>query len=638
MCGIVGTIGLPEGVSRELLPKMLHRISYRGPDDEGFWYGDFCAFGHRRLSILDLSKDGHQPMVNKITGDIITYNGEIYNYIELRSELQSKGIQFTSRTDTEVILWAYRTWGEECLGRFAGMFAFALYDAQRKSVWLVRDRFGIKPLYYSRVGNGVFFSSEIKSIVFESGLAYEANPVALKSFAGRRMLDFSCETFFRGVYQIEPGNHIRVDCMETGRDLLTQQRYYRIEDKIKPEYHSHRLSVDTIAELLKESVRLHLRSDVPVGTTLSGGLDSSAITVLAHKKSDKRLHHIFSSIPVISTPETDLIPEVMKLVDARHHTDSPHGENFFQDLMQLVYHQDEPFADGSMYAHFRLMRLCRENNIPVILTGQGGDELFCGYYHHLYVFLGSLLKAGNFASWFKMSGKMRDWYNNSFSELALFSLRHALPPSFKNYLINIRRDDGVRILSKDIRSAEIPEDTAYSGIGFYYHGYLNALMRWTLSGFLHYEDRNSMAFGIESRVPFLDHRLVEAVISVPPEIHFQMGCTKSLLREAMQGTLPESVRMQRVKYGFPSMLSDWLLQHSDLVKQWLEEWIDNVPVLNKKEVFKMFHNFLASGGKKSLNPLWRAIVILLWYRIFITKQISTTPVSLSYQAKEPDYS
>jgi len=626
MCGIAGLLNYKSQDAVLSLNKMLDLIQHRGPNDRGTWVKENCALGHVRLSIIDLTAAGHQPMECTETGNILVFNGEIYNYLELREDLRSRGYQFKSKTDTEVILAAYWQWGRKCLERFVGMFAFALYDLSQNYVWLVRDRFGIKPLYYTKVREGFAFASEIKALLFGLDVKRKANLRAVKDFVVNRKIDANHETFFEEIYQIKAGHEawISVDNPRVNQECYYSPEFSQGNDLSKDEI------TTKIKDMLTDSVRLRLRSDVPVGTMLSGGLDSSTITCLANEVSENEQFHSFSSVTRPQTPESSLIETIEKCCQTVPHHNSPHAADFFENLLSLIWHQDEPFADGSMYAHFNLMALARKENVPVILTGQGGDEIFCGYLFYLYSWLGDYLKRARFIKWWKNLRHVSTSCEKGLVFLVFSSFRHILPLKFKNFLSRFRCNERTAILSQDAKSQAIDHTTAYKGCKGFKLFYLNQLRHWTLPGFLHYEDRNSMAFGVEARVPFLDHRLVEFVMSIDWEMFLSEGVTKHLLRSSMQNSVPDAVLIQKGKFAFPAPLERWLFEGKGKVQKWLE-LSSEVPFLNHKMVRRSFEKFNSTKSKRMLTAVWRALVLTLWYHIFISGKLKPNCIPSSYR-------
>ena len=589
MCGIFGIFdrhGLREP-SRELL-KGLAIASHRGPDGEGVaWFdtqrGKEVAVGdpgrpamessadlllaHRRLAIIDLSDLGLQPMRSDDGQFWITYNGEIYNYVELRAELQSKGAVFRSHSDTEVILQAYKMWGPDAFTRFVGMWALAILDLRQRKLVLSRDRFGIKPLHYVVAGDRFAFASEIKQLLEISWVPRSLNARAVYDYLQHEVSDIGAETFFDGINKVRPGNTL---VLELDSGSHEAKPYYKpfagpMLDSISP-----RDAAGRFRELLRDSVRIHLRSDVPVGTCLSGGLDSGAIAVLMREISQSADlpadRHAFSChFDIPEANELEFTRQNMAAAEVQPHWIEPSDRDIEADLKPLIWHQDEPFNSTSIFAQWSVFRLVQQKGVKVVLDGQGADEMLGGYASTVpYFFLelaatGRLLKTAiETRRWAQLQGS--PWtsvlpWSRARRALVLFSRAkpasvaapHAgwMRPEFE------RAHAGASLVAAQAYQTAWDAKAPFASIlrRFFFESNLPALLR--------YEDRNSMAFSVESRVPFLDHRLVEFAFSLPSHIKFRGGYTKRVLRDAMDGLLPEPVRMRARKMGFATPELQW---------------------------------------------------------------------------------
>ena len=438
---------------------------------------------------------------------VLAYNGEIYNFVELRRELEGRGVAFHSHSDSEVLLAAFATWGNDCVSRFNGMWAFAIWDRQLRRLFISRDRFGEKPFYYVIRGGAFWFASEIKALLAAGIAGRSVNPRAVADFAAERVSDHTEETFFEDVRQLPPAS-----CGWFENARLKQQRYWELPaDEAAPVNPD---LAEEIGALLEDSVRLRLRSDVDVGVLLSGGLDSSSVSCLAAKFSDRTV----ASFSTINKPP----PEEAAGIDAvlaahpnlRPYRDEPGDDCLDQELEQCLWHQEEPFADGSMLAHFRLMRLVRASGIRVLLSGQGADEVFAGYPGFLSMHLGGLLRRGRL---FEAASLLIALSHGGQSLPWAGAAGYALPDALRSVVRRRRIRNDADWLAADCRQVSDGVIEGYaSSTGDPVNDALRAcLSQRTLPGFLHYEDRNSMAFGVEVRAPFLDHRLVEKVLPVP---------------------------------------------------------------------------------------------------------------------------
>jgi asparagine synthase (glutamine-hydrolysing) len=654
MCGISGIYCL-DGHPIDIKGLMLstETLHHRGPDDDGYLLlntktknliqsrepkeltlfsesnrPDF-GMGHKRLSIIDLSDAGHQPMSNEDGTLWIVYNGEIYNYLEIRKELEPMGHRWKSLTDTEVILHAYEAWGIECLKRFNGMWAFALLDLKNHTIFCSRDRAGVKPFYYLYDGKRFCFASEIKALIEIDDFSARPNEQMIADYLFSGLLDHTQETFFKGIYQLKPGEYLLLK-----DHRLTIQPYWDIE------VHEVRFSrekdyAERFYELLQDSIRLRLRSDVPVGTCLSGGLDSSSIVCLANKlmfngqSIDPHLvgerQRTFSSC--FENPVYDERPFIEKIIGrtgAEKNYIFPSPETLFKDLSKLIWHQDEPFASTSIYAQWNVMEMVKRRGVTVLLDGQGGDELLAGYPPSFYFLFSQVLKK------IDLFGLIKEFYGFHKSH------RH-LPKKFVTPMLAALLPNQIkpllwRLTKKRIEWAEEDFQNKYfrnfpRSVKFEddLNNYLYHIFRsMSLPGLLHYEDRNSMAFSLETRLPFLDYRLVEYVFSLPSEQKIKEGVTKVVLRNAMKGTLPEEVRDRKDKMGFVVPQDIWFRKVlSDPIREIIRsKSFAERGFLNVVQTQKAFDRHCE--GKINISFLiWRWVNLELWIRTFIDQRPSS---------------
>ncbi|MDK2742982.1 MAG: asparagine synthase (glutamine-hydrolyzing) [Nitrospira sp. BO4] len=564
MCGIAGLVY--EGVRREAAMSAVRRMitlqRHRGPDGEGFYDTTGASLGHCRLAIIDLTDTGRQPMSDSDDRYWITFNGEIYNYIELGEELRSLGYQFHGQSDTEVLLTAYRHWGKGCLERLRGMFAFAIWDQKECSLFAARDRLGIKPFHYWVDGNRqLAFASELKALL-EFLPNRTVNTTLARQFLAWNLIDHEpSETMIAGIMRLPPGHAL----MWRQGEGLRIWRYWDLhvndDFQVAPE-HKARL-VKEFRQLFEETVSLHLRSDVPVGTCLSGGLDSSTIVCVVnlelHRRGLRHKHsqHTFSAC--FEDPHLDERAYIEAVIDAtgcQSHYVFPSGEGFAKDLEQWVWHQEEPVGGSGVYAQYCVARLARENGIKVLLDGQGADEQLAGYRKFILVYLRQLINSRS--------------YLTAMREAAAFFcrpeiLRTSRFVDARRYLYGALPESAV--LWPD---GSFPGRPSALGVGVSLGGRIEAdLTRFSLPPLLRFEDRNMMAFGIESRVPFVDHILVEWIAKLPISLRLSGGWTKLILREAFKGTLPERIRTRRSKLGFSTPEPAWLAGP-------LSDWFRNI--------------------------------------------------------------
>lgn len=589
MCGIFGWIRRDGAhVDVNVARRALERIEHRGPDDVGYaTLGDdeFHAsrdpgalaassvlLGHRRLSILDLSECGWQPFVSTDGRYAMVYNGEIYNYLELRSELETLGESFRSHSDTEVLLHAFARWGTNVLPRLVGMFAFVVVDHERRRMVMARDPFGIKPLFYADTGSGVAFASETKALLEIPGVSRRANPRKLYRYLTVGLADDGAETMLEGIRQV-PAGHVAEWSLD-GRDAPRLSRFFALDTEERAPA-SFEAAADELRALFLDSIRLHLRSDVPVGAALSGGIDSSAI-VLGMRHLEPSLEiHAFSYVaddPRIS--EESWIRLAGGRAGALVHTTQATPDELVEDLDRLIDAQDEPFGSTSIYAQHRVFRLAHEHGIKVMLDGQGADEMLAGYSNFLGTRLASLLRRGRYLEAFRFGRAAGRLPHSSTLELATHVGGQLVPrafrPAAKRVLGGLRRTpatwlDSTWFASHDaLHSA--PQRPGDNGL---LRAQLTDSMEQGLQALLRYEDRNSMAHSVESRVPFLTPALSTFLLSLPEEyILSPVGTSKSVFRAAMRGIVPDAILDRRDKIGFSTPERRWLGSISG--------WVDNV--------------------------------------------------------------
>jgi asparagine synthase (glutamine-hydrolysing) len=568
MCGIAGIISnKPTDISANRLKMMTDILAHRGPDGEGLWIDEnnTVALGHRRLAIIDLSDAAAQPLHFPDRYTII-HNGEIYNYVELKDELQKKGYAFQSHADTEVICAAYDCWKEECLQQFDGMFAFAIWDVKEKKLFAARDRFGEKPFYYFFDGEQFLFASEIKAL-WAAGITKEWNHTMLLSFLAnghtQNAIDASF-TFYKNIFCIPPGHYATYRLRN--RELFVN--LYWDLDKISTHTISETAAVEKFHELFIKSVQRRLRSDVAVGASLSGGLDSSSIvaTIAAIKKTFSPGENLATAAFTAVFPgfEKDEAGYAKLAADAFHlqqFTVIPTAESFVADFQKLCYHQEQPFNSSSVYAQFKVMELAKQNNVTVLLDGQGADETLAGYTKYVH--------------WYLQEQVAKFKYGFAIQEKNLLQQNHIpFQWGFANYMAawfpviaNAQLEEIER--KKIMFHPHISREYAHEYYDKYYSVYkppvsrLNDIlyfntMQQGLGELLHYADRNSMAFGREVRLPFLSHELVEFAFSLPSHFKIHNGFTKWLLRKAMDTKLSANIVWRTDKVGYEPPQKNWM--------------------------------------------------------------------------------
>jgi asparagine synthase (glutamine-hydrolysing) len=601
MCGISGII---DRKNRPIDPALIERLSdlviHRGPDDKGYYFGSNFAFGHRRLSILDLTEHGHQPMVYQ-NRYWITYNGEIYNYLELRTELESIGFMFQTRTDTEVILAAYTKWGVNCLHRFNGMWAFAIYDSVNEKLFIARDRFGVKPIYYMDTEDQFAFGSEIKQLLTLQ-LSVHANrrlviESLLTSFDGH-----TTETLFEGIKSL-PQSHYGIYDLKAHTFKI--ERYYEL--KIDPTV--GRLSMEEATfrfrELLEDSVSIRLRSDVRVGTCLSGGLDSSAISGIASQLYNFAEFERFTAIHAKSIDaERDESRHARAVADhfgMDLHVVAPGIADFVTTIDELVYTQEEPFGSPSMFMGWHVFRKAKELNCKVMLNGQGGDEALLGYERYFVAYLKSL-------SLLRFLREMRAQARNSRLRLSDVFMYYFY---FTNATLRIQRLKHRSLIRQGIKDGHDFTTVRKSADSFKNLDDLQIFEIATLQlpHLLRYEDRNSMRHSIETRLPFLDYRLVEFCISIRPELKIRDGWTKYVLRKAMEDKLPESITWRKDKFGFEAPERTWFNAYLSEMKKEISGSRILAEITNHKRLIDSFSSL-------SFTERWKYFNLAAWERVY----------------------
>ena len=605
MCGIAGYISLGPGDADEAaLRAMTRAVKHRGPDDEGVLVQGRVGFGHRRLAIVDLSADGHQPMRERGGSLVIVFNGEIYNYVELREQLMALGHSFATATDTEVILHAYRAWGDECVERFNGMWAFAIHDPERNRVFMSRDRFGVKPFYYATIPGAMVFGSEIRQLL-PLLPTVRANRKVVSEFLYADICEPWDETFFDGVSKL-PGGHSMV--LDLSANRFETSRYYSIPER--PEF-SH-LNIDAACAAyrgcLESAVALRLRADVRVGTCLSGGLDSSSIATLAADPYREKRGEGFRGITAESEQESNDESALAREVAANAGIDwigvKPSYRDFATSIEEVARAQEEPFSSPSVCMQHFVMRTARQHSIPVLLDGQGGDETLLGYRHYFAGIMRSVLRRRGLMA---MLRELRECRRNRSQMSSRAILTHLVFYS-SCWLQQLLMRHRSRYLRE--RPVITPQQREFSGV-------LSDLAklqrleieRTNLPALLRFEDKNSMWHAIETRLPFLDYRSVECALSLPVESKFRAGWTKYVLRRAMDSCLPASITWRIRKIGFEAPSGIWLREHSEQMRH---------EVLASPFVAAMSKPGMLERSYADLHysVQWRLYSVALWARLF----------------------
>jgi asparagine synthase (glutamine-hydrolysing) len=606
MCGICGIINFDnKPVEEGSLHTMMKTMKHRGPDDEGLFTENNIGLGFVRLSIIDLSLNGHQPMIDDSGQFVIILNGEIFNYIELRQELVFKGYHFKSDSDTEVLLYSYIEWGKGCLDKLNGMFAFSILNKKDKSIFLVRDRFGVKPLYYYQDNNSFIFCSEIPPILNVYNQKNEPDYQSIYDFLVYNRTDQADTTFFRNIRKLSHGCYIEIK-----NKKVVKNKWYSLREKLN--YPA--LQPKEYLEMLSSSIQLRLRSDVPVGVCLSGGIDSSAITSILYNKFQLNDIHTFSAVYGNGEKgdETEYIGEYSTTLRNMYFT-YPTAESLFDDQMSLVKAHAEPFPTTGIYAQYKVMQLAH-GNVKVLLDGQGADEQLAGYHYFFGYYFKELFEK---LRWLRLVSEIKHYLKNHKSTYALKSfgylyLPHRIGVNYKenNCALHSSFKDKIGDSSESLNSL-IHSTTLNEALINHFEYKLEHLLKW--------EDRNSMWFSIESRVPFLDYRLVEATLSQQSDLIINKGNTKALLREAVKDFVPEKIRTRKDKVGFQTPEDVWF--RKDLYKDFIYDLLDsgsfkNRNLIDNKYAISLYKRHLANEINIS-KDIWKWINLELWFQEYI---------------------
>jgi asparagine synthase (glutamine-hydrolysing) len=624
MCGIAGGYwSRSAAIAHRQMKAALDALRHRGPDFRGFESFDMregvVLLGHARLSVIDLTEAARQPMHSGDGRLTIVFNGEIYNYLELREELESSGHVFRTHSDTEVLMAAWASWGAAALSRFVGMFAFVLVDRERQTLVAARDGFGIKPLYYALDPAGFCFASELPALRILREGRNRLNWQRAYDYLVHGEYDFGSDTFIQDVHYLPPGCMLTLDLQNPNRFRLERWWAPRIDAADQVPFEK---AAEQLKSLLLDSVRLHLRSDVPLGAALSGGLDSSSIVCVMRHLEPNRTIHTFSFIaPNSEVSEEIWIDSVNRHVGAKSHKVSVSPGELAADLEDLIATQGEPFGSTSIYAQYRVFKLAREFGMTVTLDGQGADELLGGYNGYPGQRVRSLIEQSRPLEALRFLDAWSQWPGRSRIE----GLKRVVDAFSKGSLNHwLRRINGMSSEPDWIRTGPLRErgirltfpgqPREYDLPGRRMMGSLaSSLSQRGLIGLLRHGDRNSMRFSIESRVPFLTPQLADFSLGLPEEyLVSKTGESKSLLRAAMRGIVPDAILDRKDKIGFATPEKQWLLSISNTVREWL---VDDLclPFLDQRKVVEHFDQ-IVSGQRPFTWQVWRWINFCRWYK------------------------
>jgi asparagine synthase (glutamine-hydrolysing) len=624
MCGITGFFSYKNKIDTKKYYKAHLKIAHRGPDDEGFIYknqsntieylsGDdtidelkprgfiynkepsSLILGHRRLSIIDLSSHGHQPFSFEYLH--LVYNGEIYNYIELRDELKELGYSFETESDTEVFLKAYHCWGVEAFNRFNGMWASAIYDEQSNKILLSRDRFGIKPLYYSLVDNNLIFGSEIKFVASFMEKLYP-NEQMVYEYLRFNHLDHTNQTLFRDILQLEPNHYIIFS-----KDEIKIEKYWELEEE-------HGLSKERIEERLNSAISLRMRSDVEVGSLLSGGIDSSTILGIINQQKYATKFQTFSAVfKEREFSEKSYIDEFnADNIELKKHFIYPKAEDLVNIIDELIYTQEEPFRSLAVFSQYEIYRnIKNRTDVTVLLNGQGADEIFTGYTEYYYLYLLELLRTFKLKLFIKEFKHFK--LNRNLASLTLIKqliinlLSGYIRPSDKYKIFNRK----FNVTKNKKKFANLLKDGLYKNLSFS-----------ALREYLHYEDRNSMRFSLESRLPFLDFKLVQSAFGLDDKHKIESGLSKVVLRDIAKNKIPNGTLNRKDKMGFVSPQEVWqkTLLKDDLDSCFLEIEKDGVFEFIDKNRLNRIYKEYTENRFDDWAFIWRVYCLYRWKKVW----------------------
>lgn len=627
MCGIAGLIGRDRAqpVDRVAVTAMMAALRHRGPDDQGTHFDGPIGLGHQRLAIIDL-ETGHQPMTNEDGSIWIVFNGQIYNYLELRREL-ARQHTFRTHSDTEVILHLYEEQGERCLDRLNGMFSFAVWDARQERLFAARDRLGIKPFYWHLDGAALCFASEPKALIAGGLVDPEPDPQGLEQYLTFQFC-LGDRTLFRNIARLEPGQYLS---FRPFRDSgPTVARYWDFNYELDT-HHTEDYFTEHLLLLLQDSVRLQLRSDVPVGAHLSGGIDSSTVVCLAAPAYGGEFHTFTGAFTEgAQYDETPYARAVAERVGSIHHEVWPTAAEFVDLMPALAYAMDEPAAGPGLFPQYLVSRLARQH-VKVVLGGAGGDEVFGGYARYLVAYLEQCLKGAIYGT--AEEGKHLVTWDSIAPNLSLLREYRPLlqrfwrdglfePMDSRYFHLVSRLDDADALMIGDVWA----HDSRARMFGAFQDvfnnpatkSYINKMtnfdLKTLLPALLHVEDRTSMSVSLESRVPLLDHRIVDLVTSMAPAVRFRGGDTKRVLREAVRRLLPEPVFNRRDKMGFPVPLSEWVAGPA-------REFVRDILLGRRARQRGIYRaervERLLDGGDGFGRQMWGLLSLELWFRAFI---------------------
>lgn len=611
MCGILGIVG-NDPRSRERFRQALTLLAHRGPDGEGIWQDDDVLLGHRRLAIIDLSREADQPMIDSESGVVLVFNGEIYNYLEVRTVLTGEGVTFRTVSDSEVLLKAYLHWGQDMLSRLNGMFAFIVYDPRHKTVFVARDRFGVKPFYYAMVRGAFCFASEPKALLALDPALAEPDVQSIYDFLAHSQSFIGANTFFTSIHSLPPGHCATYKLGDRG---LTTRPYWTYPQG-EPASQSPEAALEEFTALFESAVRLRLRSDVPVGITLSGGLDSSAILASTVGQETKDFECFTSVYSGTERGEEMWAAKAAALAGRKLTSVVANMAEWYDTLQKVIWHMDAPGFSPAVFPLWRIMEEARKNGVPVLLEGQGADELLAGYTSYMprqtrrivHQMLRGRSGPGELIAHLRGSSATFGATNT-----LLWHLRTAMGSHYGRYQDRFGRR---RLFTAGVTSGlsqRAPRDLPTKGRDVLFASLMRDHGANVLPPLLHYGDAVSMAHGIEARTPFLDYRLVEWVFKTEPPL-VRSGHTKWPVRAYLDSKGFGAIAARREKVGYTVPLGNGIqAQSARLVREMISD--NNAPLwnyLDRREVNKLFTAVLSSSNIGQTFHFYKIIALHMW--------------------------
>jgi asparagine synthase (glutamine-hydrolysing) len=610
MCGICGEINFNSGTGSSVVKGMMKSMKHRGPDDEGLFINDQknLVLGFVRLSIIDLSLNAHQPMLSSDARYVLLFNGEVYNYLEIRKELTGLGYSFKSSSDSEVALYSFIEWGEDCLHKFNGMFSFVVYDKKTNILFAARDRFGVKPFYYSSTPKGFLFASEIPALHAALSTKAKVDEQTVYDFLIFNRTDQTEHTFFENIRKLQHGHFLKLDA---GNGSMEIKRWYNLSSRLNNPFSSPAEFYDVFSS----SCKLRLRSDVPLGVCLSGGLDSSSIISVLLKEHQQNDINTFSA--VYNKNETgdeshyiDLFRDRIKNM----HFTMPDADSLAKDLDIFIESHGEPVPSTSIYAQYKVCELAKKN-VTVVLDGQGADEYLAGYHYFYGYYFKELLKKARYS---RLASEI---YYYLVSQKSLFGLKTLLFFLLSSKARRSIRSNQYGYVLPEFEERYAASDTISSNL-YGSSSLQEALLdhfEFKMEHNLLWNDKNSMHFSLEMREPLLDYRLVERTLATNMDMIINKGFTKAILRDAMKGCLPEEIRLRKDKIGFETPEYKWFRTpyFSGYIKALInDDRFRSRGIIDYRSANDLFEKHL-NGKLNSSREIWKFVSLELWYRKFI---------------------